>query len=294
MPLPRILLAILAMAIIGSNATFSKIGLSEFPPILFSFFRFAFTLPLAFFIPRPRIPLKLLMSIALSLGILHITLVNIGLHLGAQASTSSFIIQSGSLFAIFFGYLILNAKPSHYDLLGITVGAFGLIIIFSGKNLSGNLTSLCFCLISAIMWGLGYTLVKKANSKALPITIWMSLLISPILALTSFLFEGSELIFRSLSEATFIGWTSAFYSSWASMLVAGGILMHLMQTETIAKAAPFNMLIPVFGTLTSIIWLDDHLSSSILIGGAWILLGLSISQFGSPIVALLRNKPKVL
>ena len=199
MPLHKILLAILAMAIIGTNTTFSKIGLSEFPPILFSFFRFFLILPLIFFTPRPKISWKLLISIALSLGVLHIALVNIGLYLGASAQATSFIIQSGSLFAIFFAFILLNARPSWSDFLGITLGSIGLILIFSEKNLACTLTSLIFCLLSAIMWGLGYTLVKKANTPALPVTIWMSLLISPFLALSSLMIEGNELIYRTLS-----------------------------------------------------------------------------------------------
>ena len=294
MPLPKILLALLAMAIIGTNTTFSKIGLGEFPPLLFSFFRFAFILPLAFFIPRPKISWGLLISIALSLGGLHIALVNIGLYLGASAATTSFIIQSGSLFAIFFAYLLLKAKPSLYDFIGIALGSIGLILIFSEKNLSCTLISLGFCLTSAIMWGLGYTLVKKANTAALPITMWMSLLISPFLALSSLLIEGGELVLTSITEATLVGWSSVLFSSWASMLGAGGILMYLMRTEAIAKVAPFNMLIPVFGILTSIIWLNEPLSYRMLIGGLWILLGLSVTLIGKPVLDRLRNKPKLV
>lgn len=292
MPIHKILLALLAMAIIGANTTFSKIGLNEFPPILFSFFRFAFILPLAFFIPRPKISWSLLILIALSLGGLHIALVNIGLHLGASAASTSFIIQSGSLFAIFFAYLLLKAKPSLYDFIGIALGFIGIILIFSEKNLSGSLISLGFCLASASMWGLGYTLVKKANTAALPVTIWMSLLISPFLALLSLLIEGGELILTSITEATLIGWSSALFSSWASMLGAGGIIMYLMRTEAVAKVAPLNMLIPVFGILTSIIWLNEPLSYTQLIGGLWILLGIVVTLIAKPLLDTLRNKPK--
>jgi O-acetylserine/cysteine efflux transporter len=290
MPIKKIFLAILAMGIIGANTTFSKIGLAEFPPLLFSFFRFFFIFPLAFFIPRPKISWKLLILIALTLGCLHIALVNVGLHLGATAASTSFIIQSGSLFAILFAYLILKAKPTLFDFLGIALGSFGLILVFSEKDLSGSLTSLSFCLASAIMWGLGYTLVKKANSKALPITIWMSILLFPFLALLSLLFEDNEKIIHSLSNASSTAWMSAFFSSWVSMLGAGGILMYLMQTEEIAKVAPFNMLIPIFGTLTAFLFLNEPLTFTTIIGGSWILLGIITTQFAKPLLESLRNK----
>ncbi len=290
MSLKKIFLAVLAMCIIGTNTTFSKVGLSEFPPLLFSFFRFLFISPLAIFIPRPKITWKLLFLIALTVGCLQIALVNIGLYLGASAASTSFIIQSGSLFAILFAYFILKSKPTLFDFLGIALGSFGLILIFSEKNLSGNLTSLSFCLASAVMWGLGYTLVKKANSKALPITAWMSALITPFLALLSYLFEDYDQIIHTLFNASSTAWASAFFSSWVSMLGAGAILMHLMQTEEIAKVVPFNMLIPIFGTLTAFLFLNEPLTLTTIIGGSWILLGIITTQFAKPLWENLRNK----
>lgn len=290
MSFKKIFLAILAMAIIGANTTFSKIGLLEFPPLFFSFLRFFFIAPLALFVPRPNISIKLLAGIACSLGCLHIAFVNIGLSLGASASSTSFIIQTGSLFAVFFAYLILNSKPTLLDFLGISLGFFGVILIFSERELSGNITSLSFCLVSAIMWGLGYTLIKKANTNALPITIWMSLLISPFLGLLSYHLEDKNKLIQIFFCASKTAWVTALFSSWISMLGAGGILMYLMRTEEIVKVAPFNMLIPVFGTLTAFLFLDEPLTLRAGIGGSWILLGILTSQYAKPLWKSLRNK----
>lgn len=63
-----------------------------------------------------------------------------------------------------------------------------------------------------------------------------------------------------------------------------------MQTEEISKVAPFNMLIPLFGTVSAFLFLDEPLTFTTAIGGFWILLGIVTSQFAEAIWKSLRNK----
>ena len=54
MPIPHLLLALAIIAIWGTNFVVIKIGLEEFPPLLYASLRFAFScLPWLFLVKRP-------------------------------------------------------------------------------------------------------------------------------------------------------------------------------------------------------------------------------------------------
>jgi len=283
MPFYKIALAVLAMGIFGFNAVVSKIGLQEFSPLLFNLLRFIVVFPCLFFIARPAISWSLLAAIAGTLSIGHLSFANIGLALGASPGTYVLIQQTGSLFAIFFAYVLLGHRPSKFDLAGITLGTIGVYWICVSKGTQGNFWAIIFMLASACTWALGYILIKKADAESLGIVSWTSIFAIPCLCISSGAIEGVEEIFYSLSNASPIAWSAVLYSGWISMLGAGGILAYLMRTEPIAKVVPYYLLVPLFGCLFSALLLGEELHQATIVGGLCILGGLVVVRFGPSI-----------
>ncbi|MBS0634681.1 MAG: EamA family transporter [Verrucomicrobia bacterium] len=274
MPFRKVLIALLVMLIFGLNAVMSKMGLQEFPPLLFTLLRFAILLPGIFFIARPQMSWGMLAAISGSISFGFLLFANMGLWLGASAGTYAFIAQTGSIFAIGVAYLILGNKPSPFDIAGIALGLVGIYWICTSNGIEGSFTALSCLVASAIMWGLGFTLVKKAHAPSVPTIVWTSIFVIPPLAVGSLLVED----WSCLKEATPVGWMSIFFSGWVSMLGAGALLMYLFRTEAVAKVAPYNMLVPVTGCLFSWLILNEQPSPNLLLGGSWILLGLIMAQ----------------
>lgn len=289
MPLYKIMLAIVAMMIFGLGAVISKAGLQEFPPLFFNLARFAVLLPLIAFIKRPNVSWPLFAAISITLGVLHLSLANVGMWLGASAGMYVLLLQTGSLFVLGFAYLFFGIKPTRFDLAGIGLGLIGIYIICAAKGTAGGPLAIVALIASAAMWALGFTLVKKAQAPSVPMTTWMSILVLPFLGVSSLSLEGTEKIGYALQNATYVGWGAIFYTAFVSMVFAGGILMYLMKTEPMHKVAPFNLLTPVFGCLFSVLLLGEQLSASILIGGLFILVGLTTSQFGQRIARWFRS-----
>lgn len=287
----KIFYAIIAMMIFGLNAVFTKFGLSEFPPLLYNFLRFALVLPAIFFVPRPAISWSMLLAIGLSLSVGHLSFACIGMALGASAGTFVLIQQTGSIFAICFAYLLVNHKPSRYDLLGIGLGLIGIYWFCASKGTEGGLLAIAALIGSSVAWGLGFTLVKKAHAPSLQTSLWTSIFAIPCMALASDSLEGTEAIGSALSNATLMGWSTVVFSGWVSMLGAGSLLMYLMRTEPVSKVVPFNMLVPLFGCLFAYLILGEQLTPAMLTGGAWILGGLMVSQFGAKLIHRFRPSP---
>lgn len=289
----KIGLAVFAMMIFGLNAVLSKIGLKEFPPLTFNLLRFAVILPALVFIPRPAISWAQLAAIAFSLSIGHLMFASLGLYLGVSAGTFAFIQQTGPIFAIICAYLLMNHKPGVYDLIGLVLGLVGVVWICSSKEIQGGLIAIACVVISAALWGLGFTLVKKMHAPSIPTNAWTAVFVIPCMLIISFFYEGLDSMPAYIANASAIAWAMVFFSGWVSLIAAGGILMYLMRTEKVAKVAPFNMLVPVFGCCFSYLLLDEHLGLNILIGGAWIIAGLIVTQFGSKIITYFRAPDEV-
>ena len=283
MALHKGILGLFAMMILALSAVVSKFGLREFDPLMFTLLRFVVVLPAIFFVKRPAISWPMLIAITLTLSVGHLCLTNIGLSLGASASTYVLIQQSGSIFALLFAYLLLRHTPSVYDLLGIALGIFGIYTIFHA-NADANMASIVILICSAALWGLGSILVKKANTPSFATSVWSVPFAVPYLAVP-LSFTGN--VYSDVAQASLVGWGSVFFCGWVSMMGAGAILFYLLRTEPISKVMPLYTLVPLFGTLFSCWFLEEQITSTTLIGGAWILLGVVVSQYGAKLKSAL-------
>lgn len=293
MPFRKVLIALLVMTIFGLNAVMSKLGLAEFPPLLFTLLRFAILLPGVFFIARPAMSWSMLAAISASLSFGFLLFANMGLWLGASAGTYSFIAQTGTIFAIGATYLILGNKPSVFDIGGILLGLIGIYWICSSDGIEGSIAALSCLVGSAAMWGLGFTLVKKAHAPSIPTIVWTSIFVIPPLAIASITFEGTDVIWQSITDASLTGWMTILFSGWVSMLGAGSMMMYLIKTESVAKVVPYNMLVPVTGCFFSWFIMNEQLSPNLLFGGSWILLGLILAQIIPQFTAQKKANPKL-
>lgn len=290
MPWTKAGIALVTMMIFGLNAVFSKIGLAEFPPFLFNLLRFSLVVPFLWWIGRPAISWQMLLAIAASLSIGHLSLANIGMYLGASAGTYVLIQQSGSFFAVLFAFILLKHKPTVYDIVGMCLGLVGVYWICSDKGTSGSIWAIAALVGSTMTWALGFTLVKKAHAPSVATTVWTAVFAIPFMVMASASFEGPSLVQASFAEASWLGWSTVAFAAWVSMLGAGSMLMYLMRTEPVSKVVPFNMLVPVFGCLFSALILGEEIQAAKIIGGIWIISGIILTQFGNRLAVLIRSK----
>ena len=117
MSLPHILLALLVTLIWGVNFVVIKVGLQDFPPLLFCALRFALAaLPLLLLRGPLPAPGWRIVQIGVLLGVVKFGLLFVGMHLGMPAGLSSLVLQS----QVFFTVLIAALA---YYFLGYDQGA---------------------------------------------------------------------------------------------------------------------------------------------------------------------------
>ena len=281
----HIALAALVAAIWGVNFVVIKIGIGEFPPLLFCALRFlAAALPMVFFLPRPNVSWGLLIAIGMTLGVVKFGILFIAMDIGAPAGLSSLVLQSQALFTVLFAAAALGERPGGRQLLGIAVAFAGIAVIAEAKAAAGgNLLALGLVVLAAAFWGVANLLMKRASgANALHVTVWMSLVPPLPLFALSYLWEGPERIGAALSGLNLTGLWSLGYIAYLSTLLGFGLWSWLLRRYPASMVAPFSLLVPLFGLSSAALFLGEPIGPQTLVAAALVLAGLALVVLKRP------------
>jgi O-acetylserine/cysteine efflux transporter len=279
----HVLLAVLTAAIWGFNFVVLKVALVDIPPLLLTALRFLFAcLPVAF-LPKPAgMQIKHIIIVGLTAFLGQYVFLFVAMKLGMPAGLSSVTLQLQVFITILLSIVILGERPKAQQVVGGLIALGGLATIAStvGQGTTIPAIAMLFIVLAAATWATGNFTIKFAGPTAgfgtLSGVAWISLVpILPAFAL-SFVFEGPgqwqytwETV-RPISLAS-LAFTVVF-STWAGFAVWGKIL----STYSASVAAPFALLVPVFGGLSAYLFLGETLTPLRLVGSLGIFVGLAI------------------
>lgn len=278
-------LAVLVALIWGSNFVAIRVGLDDVPPLLFLAIRFAVVcLPAVFFIRRPPLPWRDLLLIGAFISLGQFALLYVGIHLGMPPGLSSLVLQAQVLFTVVIASVWLRERPSQRQLVGVGLGAGGLVVIAVGRGLSSPLLPLAVVIVAAVSWAIGNVLTRRVGKvSGLGLTVWSGLVVPlPALAL-SLVVEGPEAIAAGLAAFGWEAAASTAYTAYLSSLVGYGIWNTLLSRHPVASVTPFAMLVPVFGMAAAALAFGEGPTLLELLGGLVLLAGVA--------TAALRRRP---
>ncbi|WP_342243817.1 EamA family transporter [Pseudomonas sp. OTU5201] len=279
MPVPHILLALLVTLIWGVNFVVIKVGLEDFPPLLFCALRFALAaLPLLFLRGPMPAPFWRIVQIGLLLGVIKFGLLFVGMHLGMPAGLSSLVLQSQVFFTILIAALFLGERPSRRGLMGLLLAASGLVLIGFGRPLGDSLLAFMLVIAAALAWAFANIATKRSGAKdMLRLICWVSLIPPlPLLAL-SYIFEGPEAIAGALSHPSWGGIGALVYIAFLATTVGFGLWSFLLQRYPASLVTPFALAVPVSGLLSGWLLLGEQLSAAGGLACVLVFVGLAIS-----------------
>jgi O-acetylserine/cysteine efflux transporter len=274
---PRhVLLAVLVAAIWGFNFVMLKIGLDEFPPILFSALRFlAAAVPAIFFVGRPSVAWRWVVSVGLVLGVAKFSFLFIGLSAGMPGGLSSLVLQSQVIFTAVFAAVALKERPKPVQVTGIVLAVAGIGLIAWDYGLSSPLLGFLLVIAAAACWGVANVLMRYARpADTLRFMVWVSAVAVLPLFLLSYLTEDMS----ALGRLDWAGAGSIAYVAWISTLLGFGVWGFLLRRYESSVVAPFSLLVPVFGMFSAWAFLGEDLTVLRAAAGGIVLLGLAIPQ----------------
>ncbi|MFZ6766050.1 EamA family transporter [Undibacterium sp. Di26W] len=292
---PRhILIAATVILLWGMNFVVIKIGLKGIPPFLLGALRFALVaFPAILFLPRPKVPFKLLFAYAMFISLGQFAFLFSAMAVGMPAGLASLVLQAQAFFTVGLSAMVFGDKLRASNLTGMLVASMGLVLLGSASlgtttsqvSVAGFVLTLC----AALSWASGNVINKKIGvTNVLSLVSWSALVpILPFLLL-SYLFEGGDIMLHSLSNMSWASGLTIVYLAVAATLIGYTLWGKLLSSLPTHLVAPLTLMVPVVGLTAAWLLLDEALSQKQIAGAAIVMAGLLINVFGQKLTDRLR------
>jgi len=293
MPLSDVVLLLLVAVVWGFNFVVIKIGIENFPPILFSALRFLFAaVPLVFLLPRPAVSWRIVVGIGLVLGVVKFSLLFIGMDVGVSPGLASLLLQSQVFFTVALAAIFYGTRPRPAQVAGILLAFAGMAVIATTVDASFTYLGLGLVLASALAWAFSNMLTRKAGDvDMLALMVWASLIPPIPLAIISLASEGWERDMAALQALSWQGIGAVAYIAYLATIFGFGVWGLMIRKHGLSTVAPFSLLVPVFGMSFSALVLGESFGPMRLAGALLVVCGLILTVLGPRVIDRLRASP---
>ncbi|WP_276207116.1 EamA family transporter [Polynucleobacter campilacus] len=282
LPLSHLLLALAIMAVWGTNFVVIKVSLDAFPPFLFAALRFTFAfLPLAFFIPRPKVSWGNLCAYGVAIGVGQFGILFFAIDGRISPGLASLVVQTQVFFTIGLAMFFAKERLRLYQALAVLVSMTGLAIIGLHTDADTTFIGMGLVVFAGLSWGIGNTVSRRAGSiNMLSYVVWASAFSLPPLLLISWIFEGGwEQMSASIISAPMGAWAGVFWQSWGNTVFGYAAWAWLLSKHPAAVVAPAPLLVPIFGMGASAYFLSEPLPLWKILAASLVIAGLVVNLF---------------
>ncbi|MBL8644806.1 MAG: EamA family transporter [Rhodospirillaceae bacterium] len=278
-PIRHLLLAVLVVAVWGSNFVVIKAGLDHLPPLLFAALRFTFAfLPAVLFIARPNVGWRNLAFYGLFIGVGQFGLLYLAINGHISPGLASLVAQTNAFFTIALAMILSGERVRAVQVFALLLAIAGIGVIMSNTDGDTTPLGLGLVLLAALSWACGNIASKNAGQiNMVAYVAWSSIFAVPPLLALSFIFESGQL--EAVRTMTLPVWGAVLYQSWGNSLFGFAVWGWLMVRYPTASIAPLSLLVPVFGMGASALFLGEPLPAWKLTAAALVMGGLALNVF---------------
>lgn len=290
MKIPPQLLLILATILWGGNFVIGRAVAGDIPPITLAFLRwctaFIMFFPLAYRrTKREWSMLKAHWPAVIILAITGVasfnTLVYIALHYTTSIN-ASLMNSSTPIIIYILSFIFLKERLSKFQILGTALSLIGVLFIISGGSLE-SLIHFSFnkgdfiVLVAVLCWGV-YSLLIKQYAGRLPgySTFLVTIALGAIMLLP---FTAYELLTNTVA----IDWSLKTVSAILYVGIIASIIAFLSWNSGVVSlgansAGIYLNFIPLFAAIFAVIFLEEQLQLSQIIGGLAVISGVILTN----------------
>ncbi len=271
------LLAALTSLIWGVAFPASVIGLQSFSPAQLTAIRFLIACLPILLVPRPKLPWLSIVLIGLTLFTGQFLLLFWALTQGLPSGLASVSQQMQAFFTVLLAAVFLRDMPSRRQAAGMLIAFAGLALIGSTAGSDLKFTGLSLGLAGALSWAIGNVLVKCAsNVPLLSLVVWCSL-IPPLPAMVISSVVDERPFLAAIAGASWPSIVAAVYLGALATTVGYVLWGRLLQRYSTSLVAPFALLAPCVGVLSSAVMFGEVETSTRYVGMLLIVAGLGVS-----------------
>jgi len=275
----------------GANFAVAKFGLDSFSPIFFVALRFSLVAVLLVFVvglPKPAM-LKRLLPLSITMGVMHFTLMFLGMA-ELDAATSSIAIQLQTPFAAIMAAFFLGETLGWRRIVGMVTAFAGVMLIAGEPRFSDDPWPLLAVVGAAFAWALGNIQVKALGDEIDAVTLngWIAILAAPQLLIASWLIEGPQ--WQNIPDATWISWAALLFQAVVIAIFTYWIWYNMMRRYPVNLVIPFTLLLPMIGVAAGALLRDETVTWQMIVGGLATVAGVGIIVLRRPAVAAPATK----
>ena len=282
LPLSHLLLALAIVAVWGTNFVVIKLSLEAFPPFLFAALRFTFAfLPLAIFIPRPKVSWSNMCAYGVAIGVGQFGILFFAIDGRISPGLASLVVQTQVFFTIGLAMFFAKERLRLYQAVAVSIAMTGLGTIALHTDADTTFIGLALIVFAGLSWGIGNTVSRRAGSiNMLSYVVWASAFSLPPLFLISWIFEGGwEQMSASIISAPIGAWAGVFWQSWGNTVFGYAAWAWLLSKHPAAVVAPAPLLVPIFGMGASAYFLSEPLPLWKILAAGLVITGLIVNLF---------------
>jgi O-acetylserine/cysteine efflux transporter len=268
-----------------------KLGLRSFTAFQLGAGRYFFAaVPLIFFVPRPKLPLRWILFYSLVTGLGQFGLLFVALHVGMTAGLASVLMQTQVFFTALLSGLILHDRLQRRQIIGLSLAACAIVcfawhFVDSTSAALHNVTLLGFalCLCGASMWGVSNIIIRQVQNinpsfTALHFVVWTSTIpVVPFMLLSYFFDEPAAR--TAWLETGWQSWTALIYLGLLATSFAFTQWTGLLKRHSANRVAPFSLGVPVVGLAGGIVILNEQISRWQWVGIAFVISALVVAMW---------------
>ena len=287
------------LALIWSSAFFNiKIATYSYGPVMISFLRI-------FFGAIPVVALCLYKKIKIeafskdwywfaAIGMINLVIPFFLIAYGiqkVQSNLAAILMATTPLSAtVLAHFFTINEKINFIKILGVLVGFSGIVFLFSDNILinENNFISAVLILAGSTFYVIGGVLTLKVSNKenenvTSSILIWATIFILPISLILSYFNPSEALMFKQdLHLSHRLDSTlSVIYLGTIPTGIAWLIRFKILKNNGLVFQAQVAYLIPIFGVILGYIFLNELITSKVLIALIAIILGIYLVKRSS-------------
>jgi O-acetylserine/cysteine efflux transporter len=288
LPASHALLALMVVAIWGTNFVVIRWALEVFTPLWLAVLRFGLVLLPAvpvlvgltrLGLPRPQMPWRDLLAYGLLVGAGQFSLLYLAMQGHIAPGLASLVIQMQVFFTIGLSMLTTSERLQSYQGVALALAVAGLVLIATHTDGVSTPLGLGMVLLAALSWAGGNIVGRRSKSVSmLHVVVWSCLGALPVLLALALLVEGPAALASSVSHAGVGAWSAVLWQAVGNSLIGYSVWGWLLQRYPAATIVPWALLVPVFGMGSAVLLLNEPmpwwkwLAAALVMGG----LGLNV------------------
>lgn len=293
LPSTHFLLALLVMAVWGTNFVVMKFTLGQLPPVTLAALRFTCAaLPAVFFCRRPA-GWGNLAAYGVLIGAVQFAAMYVAMDGHISPGLASLVVQVQAFFTIGLAAALTGERLRAYQLAGLALAGAGLAWLMLHAN--GDVTPLGLVLVlgAALGWAGGNMVSRRAGRvNMFAYVVWSSLLALPVLYGLALAFEGPGRVASSILHAEAATWVGVLWQSVANSLFGYAVWGWLLARHPAASVTPLSLLVPVFGIGASAGLGYEPLTTWKLTATALVLSGLAVNSLWPRLAIIPPSRPR--